>query len=64
MKYLLGFEIDITDQGILISQHVYAERVLTRFGIDNYNSRKTLLDPNTIPPKSTEDVDQARIKLY
>ena len=66
VKYLLGFEINIDDNGISISQRAYADRVLTRFGMQECNSRKTPLDPNTFPPRSTdsENVDQSRMKTY
>lgn len=55
-KSYLGFEIDINDQGITITQSKYAEHVLQRYGMDQCRTVKT---PLVTPPKSGKPSEEA-----
>ena len=35
MTYFLGMEVDQSDQGIFISQHAFALKILTKFHMEN-----------------------------
>jgi Reverse transcriptase (RNA-dependent DNA polymerase)/gag-polypeptide of LTR copia-type len=44
IRYLLGIEVRHCDSGIYIGQAAYAQRLLTRFRMENANPRRTPLD--------------------
>jgi hypothetical protein len=41
MRYFLGVEVTQNEQGIFIQQHKYAEEILKRFGMENFNTVKS-----------------------
>jgi transposase InsO family protein len=63
-RLLLGLEIDYTDNGIRLHQRAYAQSILRQYGMENCNGRRTPLDPNHFPPRSTDPVDPVRTRLY
>jgi hypothetical protein len=46
IHWLLGIKIDLTDDGIKLSQQTYIDKILERFGMQDCHSVSTPLDPN------------------
>jgi hypothetical protein len=46
IHWLLGIKIDLTDDGITLSQQTYIEKILERFGMQDCHSVSTPLNPN------------------
>lgn len=61
---LLGLDIDYSRPQISVHQRTYSLAVLRRHGMADCNGRLTPLDPNSFPPRSTDELDVARQKLY
>jgi transposase InsO family protein len=57
-RYLLGIEINHHKDRITLGQPSYARKVLQRFEMENCNGRKTPLDPNSIPLRSSASPDE------
>jgi hypothetical protein len=59
-----GLKIDLTDDGITLSQQTYIDKMLERFGMQDCHSVSTPLDPNHKLRSGTSDERIDDITLY
>jgi hypothetical protein len=64
IHWLLGIKIDLTDDGITLSQQTYIDKILERFGMQDCHSVSTPLDPNHKLRAGTSDERTDDITLY
>jgi hypothetical protein len=64
IHWLLGIKIDLTDDGITLSQRTYIDKILERFGMQDCHSVSTPLDPNHKLRSGTSDERTDDITLY
>jgi hypothetical protein len=64
IHWLLAINIDLTDDGITLSQQTYIDKILERFGMQDCHSVSTPLDPNHQLRSGTPEEVISDVALY